>query len=306
MHSFHTALQNKTLLGDGAMGTLLMARGANLSQCLEALVVEQPELVKAIHLEYARAGAEILTTHTFGANRLRLTQHGMEGQVATLNAAAVELVQQARQKSGRNLWIAGNVGPSGSPVAWHDPAARKQVGDAFREQITALVTAGVDLLLFETFSDVEELALAVECARGLCCLPIVASMSYGADALTLAGQDAATVTEQLMAAGVDVVGANCSVGPEQMVSTLAEMAAAAPQALFSVSPNAGLPQQREDGQWLYPLQSEAFAAYVPRFVSQGAAIIAGCCGTTPATIAAMRQRLDQLQPHESNAVPFSS
>ena len=300
MNALLETLQGRTLLGDGAMSTLLLERGARLGQCLEALVIDEPEGIKAIHREYIEAGADIITTHTFGANRVRLAQHELQGQVAVLNSAAVDLVLQVRGETGRHVWIAGNVGPSGAVMAGSDKELHGQLGHAFCEQIAALVAAGVDLLLFETFSDVGELTLAVQCARSLCALPIVACMSYGADGLTHARQDAATVTRQLVAAGADVVGANCSVGPELMVHTLAEMASAAPKALFSVSPNAGLPDEGVDGQWRYPLDPEHFAAYVPRFLEQGARIIGGCCGTTPQHVAALRARLDQPQGHEDN------
>jgi homocysteine S-methyltransferase len=293
MDFFSTRRQVRPLLADGAMGTLLLASGVPPGACLEALVVERPEMIGAIHAAYARAGADMITTHTFGANRIRLAYYGLQDEVVPLNKAAVSLAQQVRDSLKLDFLIAGNVGPVGKAVAWENQTERAEVAAAFHEQIAALVEQGVDLLLFETFSDVEELALAVQCGRALCSLPIVASLSYGADGLTLAGQDVATVTRRLVDAGVDVVGVNCGVGPAQMVVTLSEMSATAPSAMFSVSPNAGLPQHGVDGQLHYPVDAEEFAGYLPHYLSQGVVMVGGCCGTTPAHVAALRAKLDQ-------------
>ena len=292
MNDFLAQLQRQPLLGDGAMGTLLFERGFGFDQCLEALVVEQPAMVAAIHTDYARAGAEIITTHTFGANRWRLAKHGLEGKVSDFNGKAVALAKQVRAAMGRAFWIAGNIGPVGRLVNWADEGECKGVAAAYAEQIGALAEAGVDLLLFETFSYVQELELAVQVAKTISPLPMVALMSYGEDGLTLMGQGVGEATRRLIAAGVDVVGANCSVGPAQMVETLRDMRAAAPDALLSATPNAGLPAQGEDGVWHYPVGAEEFAAYVPTFLAKGARLVGGCCGTTPEHTAAMRRVMD--------------
>lgn len=285
-------LQQKPLLGDGAMGTLLFARGIPFSQCLEALVIEQPDLIASIHEAYARAGADLLTTHTFGANQMRLALHGLEAKVRDLNLAAVELAEHARRTTGRDVLIAGNVGPVGRPVAWHDPAEVDSVAEAFREQIAALVDGGVDLLLFETFSDVDELEVSVRVAKEIGTQPIVASMSFGEDGLTLAGNSAGEVVKRLVAAGVDVIGANCGVGPSQMVEIVRAMRNAAPDALLSATPNAGLPILGDDGEMGYPTGPTEFAATVPDFLALGVRLIGGCCGTTVEHIAAMCAVLD--------------
>jgi methionine synthase / methylenetetrahydrofolate reductase(NADPH) len=293
MNVFLQRLHAQPLLADGAMGTLLYARGISIDQCLEALVVDCPETVSAIHEEYTRAGADVITTHTFGANRLRLAHFGLENKVREFNETAVRLVQEVRKATGRDFLIAGNVGPVGKHIDWDNALEGKEVVDAFNEQIAVLVEAGVDLLLFETFSDVKELEVAVQAARELSNLPVVASMSYDSDGLTLAGQSVGEVTTMLLAAGVDVIGENCSVGPAQMVETLREMRRGAPQGRLGVTPNAGLPMPGDYGMMRYPVGPQEFAGYVPAFLALGARWIGGCCGTTPEYTAAMRSVLDQ-------------
>jgi homocysteine S-methyltransferase len=298
MNGLLEQLHKAPLLGDGAMGTLLFARGIATDHCLEALVVEQPMLVATIHEEYARAGADYLTTHTFGANRLRLATYGLDSHVGEFNRKAVELARNARAATERGLLIAGNVGPVGQRVDWDDDQMGHRVADAFAEQIEALVEAGVDFLLFETFSDVQELAVAVQIAQSLggasTRLPIVASMSYGEDGLTPAGQSVEEVTARLRTIGVDVIGANCSVGPAHMIAILRRMHETAPHLSFSVTPNAGLPVMEEEGVLRYPVGPHEFAAFMPNYLSMGAVMAGGCCGTTPAHIKAMRAVMDGL------------
>lgn len=291
MHPFLQRLATQPLLADGAMGTMLYARGASSEQCLEQLVVDRPGWVTGIHQAYAAAGADVITTHTFGANRFRLAQHGLEGKVRELNFKAVRLVRDVREVAGRSLFIGGNVGPLGRRFNWNNPAEREAVAEAFREQIGVLWEAGADLLLMETFGDVTELEIAVQVARSLCDLPIVASMTYAGDGLTPTGQPADLVTHRLLAAGVDVVGVNCSVGPNQTLETLLAMQQAAPGQALSALPNAGFPQ-RVEGRLYYPSSPEYFAEHVPAFLARGARLVGGCCGTTPMHIRAMRVALD--------------
>ncbi len=291
MHPFLQRLATQPLLADGAMGTMLFARGASSEQCLEQLVLDRPGWVTGIHQAYAAAGADVITTHTFGANRFRLAQHGLEGKVRELNFKAVRLVRDVREVAGRSLFIGGNVGPLGRRFNWNSPAEREAVAEAFREQIGVLWEAGSDLLLMETFSDVTELEIAVQVARSLCDLPIVASMTYAGDGLTPTGQPADLVTHRLLAAGADVVGVNCSVGPNQMLDTLHAMQQTAPGHLLSAMPNAGFPQ-RVEGRLYYPSSPEYFAEHVPAFLARGARLLGGCCGTTPMHIRAMRMALD--------------
>jgi homocysteine S-methyltransferase len=304
MNPFLQRLHEQPLLCDGAMGTMLYARGASSEQCLEQLVIDRPGWVTGIHQAYASAGADVITTHTFGANRIRLAQHGLDDKVRELNFRAVRLVRDVREVTGRALFIAGNVGPVGRRVEWENPAERDAIAEAFREQIGVLWEAGADLLLFETFSDLQELQLAVQIAKQLCDLPVVASMTYAGDGLTLAGQSPDLVTARLVAAGVDVVGVNCSVGPAQMLDTLAEMRRTAPHVALSAMPNAGFPR-RVEGRLYYPSSPEYFAEHVPQFLGLGAQLVGGCCGTTPMHIRALRAALDAylaVQPGRSPAI----
>ena len=291
MHPFIAELERRPLLFDGAMGTLLYARGASSEQCLEELVLSRPEWVTDVHQAYAAAGADIIKAHTFGANAIRLADHGLRERVRDLNFRAVKLVRDVREVAGRALFIAGDVGPLGAPISATGPLSPARAREAFQEQIVAQWEAGADLLLFETFTSLEELELAVQVAKELCDLPIVASITYAEDGLTLHGHRPETVLARLRAAGADVPGVNCSVGPARMLSTLAVMHKAAPEQWLSAMPNAGFPQ-RVGGRLSYPSSPEYFAREVPGFLENGARLIGGCCGTSPMHVRAMRGALD--------------
>ncbi len=291
MHPFLVKLQEKPLLFDGAMGTLLYARGASSEQCLELLVATRPGWVTEIHQAYATAGADIIKSHTFGANRIRLAEYGLQDRVREFNFKAVKLVRDVREVAGRALFIAGDVGPSGAPLALPGTPAYTQVRAAFQEQIAVLWEAGADLLLFETFSSLDELELAVEIAKEVCDLPVVASLTFTEDHRTPTGNTPDEVVTRLRAAGADVIGINCSVGPTQMLRTLNLVHTAAPDALLSAMPNAGFPE-RVDGRFSYPASPEYFARSVPQFLSEGARLVGGCCGTSPMHTRHMRAALD--------------
>jgi len=291
MNPFLQKLQEHALLGDGAMGTSLYAKGASSEQCLEQLVVTRPGWVTAIHQAYAAAGADVIKSHTFGANRVRLAEYGLADHVREFNFKAVRLVRDVREIAGRALFIAGNIGPLGKRLQPFGPLTPAEATEAFREQISVLWEAGADFLLFETFNNLEEIEIAVRVAREICDLPIVASMTYAQDGLTMTGLPPQVVTERLLALGVDLVGANCSVGPAQMLESLAAMHSATPNVHFSVMPNAGFPQ-RVEGRLYYPSSPEYFARHVPLFLAQNARLVGGCCGTTPMHVRAMREALN--------------
>lgn len=291
MNPFLQKLQEGPLLCDGGMGTMLYAKGASSEQCLEQLVVSRPGWVTTIHQAYASAGADVIKSHTFGANRTRLAEYGLGDHVREFNFKAVRLVRDVREVAGRAIFIAGDIGPLGKRLQPLGQITAEEAYEVFREQISVLWEAGADLLLFETFSDLEELKIAVRAARDLCDLPIVASMSYAQDGLTGAGLSPQIVTERLLAAGVNLVGVNCGVGPVQMLNALNGMYKAAPEAHFSIMPNAGFPE-RVEGRFYYPASPEYFAHHVPLFLAQNARLLGGCCGTTPIHIRAMRERLD--------------
>jgi len=280
------------ILADGAMGTLLHERGVPIDSCFDELNLTRPELVGGIHRDYVAAGARVIETNTFGANPFKLASHGLETRLEDIHDAAVRLARQAAQRPGPTVLVAGSVGPLGVRLAPFGRIQPEQAAAAFRRQVAALVDSGVDLLLFETHTDVRELSLAIETARSMTDLPIIASMTYTRDDRTLLGDSPAQVCEALVRAGAEVIGANCSGGPAQLLRLLQAMRRAAPQARFSIMPNAGWPE-RVAGRILYTATPEYFADHARAFRQGGAALIGGCCGTTPAHIAAMRQALDQ-------------
>src|SRR6266567_4263869 len=285
-HDFLEQLQQRPLLCDGAMGTLLYARGIAYERCFDELNLTRPALIQGIHSEYISAGAQIIETNTFGANRAKLEAFNLGERVRAINIRAVKLAREAREISGRPVFIAGAVGPSGRPLQAPDEQRLSELRTIFREQIEALQTGGVDLLILETFSSLAELRQAVLAAQEVGGLPIVAQMSFYEDGHTLSGQSAARVAAVLSDLGVDVMGANCSVGPAATFDALQEMITQIKQQqndrtpLFSAQPNAGLPT-RIDNRFFYVATPDYFADYALRFVKAGVQLIGGCCGTTP-------------------------
>lgn len=291
-------MHNRPLLADGAMGTMLHARGVGFDRCFDELSLTDPAAVAEIHRAYLDAGAQIIETNTFGANRFKLSMHGLERKTGEINAAAVALARRAVQASaaarpdGRPpALIAGSVGPLGVRLAPFGRVKPAQAYQAFREQIGALKDAGADLIIVETMSDLFEVTEAVRAARDRGDLPVVAMMTFTRDDRTLLGDTPAHVAERLSALGVEFIGVNCSGGPAQALRLLTEMRSAAPAARFAVMPNAGWPE-RVGGRIMYPATPEYFAEYALAFAAAGAGIIGGCCGTTPAHITAMRAALD--------------
>jgi homocysteine S-methyltransferase len=302
-HPFLERLAAGPLLADGAMGTMLYAKGASSEQCLEHLVISKPTWVSEIHQAYATAGADIIKTHTFGASRIRLADYGLADKVRDLNFRAVKLVRDVREVTGRALFIAGDIGPLGKRLQPDGPLTPDAAAEAFHEQVSVLWEAGADLLLFETFTDLNEIEIGVRTARIVCDLPIVASMTFAEDGLTMTGYAPDVVAARLRAAGADVVGVNCSVGPASMLQTLEHFHAAGAGAPLIVMPNAGFPE-RVEGRFYYPSSPEYFARETPFFLAQGAGIVGGCCGTTPMHIRAMRAALDEhLAAQQAAPVP---
>ena len=292
-HPFLDRLARGPILSDGAMGTLLHARGAALDSCLEALNLAQPDWVREIHLSYIQAGAEILQTNTFGASRPHLTDFGLADQVREINFRGVKLAREAREISGRAVWIAGSVGPLGKRVRSRSGLKPDLAAAAFREQMSVLWEAGADLLILETFSDLAELTVAVETARTITDLPLVAEMTFGNDGVTISGATPAEVAHALAALDVAVAGVNCSMGPTRMLDFVAEMRRAEPGLRLSAMPNAGLPY-RAGERMVYPSAPHYFAEQTAQFVAAGACLLGGCCGTTPAHIQAMQASLERV------------
>jgi methionine synthase I (cobalamin-dependent)/5,10-methylenetetrahydrofolate reductase len=299
-HSFLQHLRQRPLLCDGALGTLLYARGIPYEQCFDEMNLKQPEIIASVHREYINAGAEVIETNSFGANRAKLEAYNLENQVIQINQRAARLVREAREVAGKQVFIAGAVGPTGRPLQAPDEHRLRELRSIFREQIEALQLGGVDLLILETFSSLAELRQAVLAAQEIGGLPIVAQMSFYEDGHTLSGQAASRVATVLNDLGVDVIGANCSVGPAATLDVLQEMIAESRQEmsesqelrLFSAQPNAGLPT-RIANRFFYVATPDYFADYALHFVQAGVRLVGGCCGTTPRHIAAMRRALDE-------------
>lgn len=297
---FLQLLRQRPMLCDGAMGTLLYARGIPYERCFDELNLSQPELISGIHREYMNAGAEVVETNSFGANRIRLAHYNLEDRVRQINHCASRLVQEARDVTGKQVFIAGAVGPTGLPLQAPDEYRLRELRAIFREQIEGLQEGGADLLILETFTSLAELRQAVLAAQEIGGLPIVAQMSFDEDGHTLSGQSAARVATVLSDLGVDVIGANCSVGPAATLDVLQEMITQSrsgtgevqPTQLFSAQPNAGLPT-RIGNRFFYVATPDYFADYARHFAQAGVRLIGGCCGTTPRHIAAMRQALDE-------------
>jgi len=297
---FLSLLQSATLLSDGAMGTMLHSRGVSFERCFDELNLTNPEAVGDIHREYIEAGADIIQTNTFGANRFKLAKHGLEKEIAEINRAGVELARRVVSASSREVLIAGDVGPLGVRIAPFGRVQPEQARAAFGDQMAALVGAGADLLIIETFSDLYEIREAIQAARQFE-LPVIASMTFTRDDRTVLGDDPVRVARTIHEAGADVIGVNCSGGPAQLLRLLKAMRQTVPGARFSVMPNAGWPEQ-VGGRIMYPADPDYFGDYALSFREAGAGVVGGCCGTTPQHIAAMRKALDESPPIEPSHI----
>lgn len=284
-------LETSTLLVDGAMGTMLHARGIGFDKCFDELNLTNPAAVAEIHREYIEAGAQLIITNTFGANRFKLSKHGLQDDVIEINCKGVELAKRVVAASFKDVLIAGDVGPLGVRIAPFGRVQPEQARAAFAEQIRALAEGGADLIVIETFSDLYEIREAIKAARQVCDLPVVASVTFTRDDRTLLGDDPVKVARTLRDSGVDVIGVNCSGGPAQLLRILKQMKHAVPDAKYWVKPNAGWPEQ-VGGRIMYPADEDYFGEYALSFREAGASMVGGCCGTTPQHIAAMRKALD--------------
>lgn len=291
-NSFLSLLESgQPILSDGAMGTMLHSRGVNFDVCFDALNLTQPALVAEIHREYIEAGSQIIQTNTFGANRYKLARHGLENDVARINTAGVELARRVVWASFKPVLIAGDIGPLGVRLAPFGRVKPEQAHEIFSEQISALAQAGVDLLIIETMSDLHEINEAIQAARQIAPeLPIIASITFTRDDRTLLGDSPAKVAQSLRQAGAAVLGVNCSGGPNQILRIVKQMRAAVPDGRFSAMPNAGWPEQ-VGGRIMYPAGPDYFGEYAQTFYEAGTNILGGCCGTTPAHIAAMARAI---------------
>jgi methionine synthase I (cobalamin-dependent)/5,10-methylenetetrahydrofolate reductase len=302
---FRIRLRRRPLLFDGAIGTLLYARGVAQRSCLEEVVLVHPDVVSAIHRDYLEAGADAIETDTFGANRFRLADFGLEGLAGQINRRAAQLAREARDVAGRDALVAGSVGPLGPTLHVLDRPHPGLARAAFREQVEGLLEGGVDLFVCETFGDLSTLLAAIEEVKRACDLPVIAQMTFGEDMLLLDGATPEAAAAALTEAGVDAVGVNCGAGPQACLEALAKTGPPSATVARSIQPNAGLPQ-RVEGRLVYSAEAEYFAGMVPRMLDAGATIVGGCCGTTPDHTAAMRRAIDAIAGRERRGAAVAS
>ena len=292
--SFLERVRGEVLVGDGAIGTMLYAKGVSLEANFEHLNLVRPELVLELHGEYLAAGAQVIETNTFGANFVKLAAIGLGGKVAEINRQGALIARRAA--AGRDAFVAGSIGPLGRGKAELTPA---EVQECFRIQAAALAEGGVDLLLLETFGELEELESAVRAAKETG-LPVVSSLAFGEGSRLSGGIGAEDAALRLVAAGADMVGANCGAGPLELLATLKRVAAVTDFPLAAY-PNSGFPEY-VDGRYIYRTTPDYFAAMALEMVAAGAALVGGCCGTTPEHIREVARRLHGLRPAPRRAV----
>lgn len=298
-------LNSGIILADGAMGTMLHSRGVSFDKCFDELNLTNPTAVADVHREYIEAGAQLVLTNTFGANRFKLGKHGLQDEVAEINRAGVQLARKVAADLSKDVLIAGDLGPLGVRIAPFGRVQPEAAREAFAEQIRALREAGADLIVIETVTDLHEIREAIKAAKENCTLPVVASVTFTRDDRTVLGDDPAKVARTVKEAGADIIGVNCSGGPAQLLRILKQMRHAEPDGKFWVKPNAGWPEQ-VGGRIMYPADPDYFGDYALSFRDAGACIVGGCCGTTPQHIAAMRKALDtapEINPSHITMLP---
>lgn len=293
-HPFLDRLERGVILCDGGMGTLLHERGVAIDASFDELNLTNPALVVELHREYISAGAELIETNTFGANRFKLAEHNLADRVREINLRGAKSAREAREVSGQPAFVAGSMGPTGRVVEPIGTTPAGEVGDAFREQAEALLEGGVDLLIIETIASLDEMVLAIEAAQAATDLPIVAQMTFADDGRTIGGNTPEDVVRVLSPYRLAAVGANCSVGPRHTTRVLERLVAAGGDAQrYSGQPNAGFPMQVGD-RVVYPSSPDYFASYAREAIRLGLSIVGGCCGTAPVHIRAMREAIDEM------------
>lgn len=310
-HPFLQAIKERPLLADGAIGSLLYARGASPEASFEHLNITRQELVQEVHIDYINAGAEIIETNSFSANRFRLANFGLEDQVWKLNVWAAKVARNAREIAGQPIFVAGSVGPTGKLIAPLGDVTRDDLMQAFQEQMEALLAGGVDLFLIETMSSLEETVLAVRAARKVSDLPVVAQLSFSVEGHTLLGvtpEDVSKLMIELGEEAPDIIGINCGAGPGPVFDSLLRLASSLKETKglnteklsFSCLPNAGQPSLT-GGRYTFQSRPDYCASYVEPYIRAGARIVGGCCGTTPLHIKAMRESLDRYMESAKKA-----
>jgi methionine synthase / methylenetetrahydrofolate reductase(NADPH) len=279
---------------DGAMGTMLYQKGVFINRCYDELNLREPDLVRDIHRSYVKAGAEVLETNSYGANRAKLTEHGLDGSMHEINVQAARL---AREAAGGRALVAGAMGPLGIRIEPYGPTSLDEARSYFREQAEALLEGGVDLFLLETFVDLHEVQQALLAVREVTDLPVVAQMTIQEDGTTAYGTGADVLATRLDAWGADVIGLNCSLGPALILTAIEKMAAVT-QRKLSAQPNAGLPREIH-GRKMYMASPEYMAKYAQRLIRAGATFVGGCCGTTPEHIKQIADAVHAVSPRRT-------
>ena len=301
--------QTRSVLCDGAMGTMLYERGVFIHRCYDELNLSQPDLIRTIHEEYLQAGAEIIETNTFGGNRFRLQRHGLQDKVHDINVAGAKIARQAadqiRDKQATQAFVAGAVGPIGVQIEPLGKVSFEEARAAFAEQIRALAEGGVDLLVLETMTSLNEVHQAILAAREAAPeLPILAMMTIDEEGNTLDGSSPEVAAKKLTEWGADAVGCNCSAGPATILSAIERMRTATTLPLVAM-PNAGMPRA-VDGRNIYLCSPEYMASFARKFAQAGVQFVGGCCGTTPSHIRAIRSALRALDARKSGPVTPAS
>jgi methionine synthase I (cobalamin-dependent)/5,10-methylenetetrahydrofolate reductase len=291
MQKFLEALDDHVLVCDGAMGTMLYAKGVFINKSFDALNVTQPDLVAEVHQEYVRAGADVLETNTFGANRIKLGSFGLADRLHAINSQGATI---ARHAAREQAYVAGAIGPLGIRIEPWGKTGVDEAREYFREQAQALADGGVDLFILETFRDLNEIGAAIDAVRSVSDLPIVAQMTTEEDGNTLDGTPPERFAPELERRGAAVIGVNCAVGPAPMLDTIERMAAVTKLRL-SAQPNAGQPRDVE-GRNIYLCSPDYMASYARRFIMHNVRLVGGCCGTTPEHIRQMKAAVRGLSP----------
>ncbi|MFO7668668.1 MAG: bifunctional homocysteine S-methyltransferase/methylenetetrahydrofolate reductase [Bacteroidales bacterium] len=297
MIPFKEFIQDNLVLLDGAMGSLIYEKGVFIDKCYDELNLSRPELIRSIHEDYIRAGARVIETNTYGANRYKLKSHNLLEQMEDINRRGVEL---AREAAGENVYVAGSMGPVGEELEPWGEISLEKVFDAFKEQAGYLNQAGVDLFIIETIQDIREMEQAIRAIRSISDLPVVAMMTVGEDGKTRYGLDLEDITGKLLRSEATVIGLNCTVGPKPMLDFVEHMIQVSDKPIC-IMPNAGRPQYT-DGRMIYLSTPEYFSVYTKRFIDKGVRMLGGCCGTTPEHISKMANALAMKQTRIQHSI----
>jgi len=294
---FEEYLKDNLVLLDGAMGSLIYEKGVFIDKCYDELNLSRPELIASIHEEYVRAGARVIETNTYGANRFKLKSHNLLDQMDEINQTGVKL---ARDVAGEEVYVAGSMGPSGLEIEPWGDTTLEEVFAGYAEQASILNQEGVDLFILETFQDIREMEQAIKALKSVSKLPVVAMMTVGEDGKTRYGVDLEDVTAVLTKSEAAVIGLNCTVGPKPMLDFVEQMGRLTDKPLC-LMPNAGRPQFT-DGRMIYMSTPEYFSIYTKRFIERGVRVLGGCCGTTPEHIGKMANALAMKQTRIQHSI----